>query len=72
MTPAQCRAARALINMALSDLAAAARVQPAIVWDLETGVAAPSEANVNALRRVLENAGVEFIEGGARLRMGKL
>jgi hypothetical protein len=71
MTPAQCRAARALINMALSDLAAAARVPPAIVWDLETGIAAPSEANVNALRRVFENAGVEFIEGGVRVRKGK-
>jgi hypothetical protein len=44
---------------------------PAIVWDLETGIAAPSEANVNALRRVFENAGVEFIEGGVKVRKWK-
>jgi DNA-binding transcriptional regulator YiaG len=71
MTPAQCRAARALIEMSLNHLAAAAVVPPAIVWDLEAGVSAPSEANLHALRQVLEKGGVEFIDGdrpGVRLR----
>jgi hypothetical protein len=70
MSPAQCRAARALINMSLNHLAAAAVVPPRIVWDLEAGVSALSDANLNALRQVLERAGVEFIEGGVKLRKG--
>jgi transcriptional regulator with XRE-family HTH domain len=70
MTPAQCRAARGLINMSLSDLAAGAVVSPAVVWDLEAGFGAPSEANLNALQGVFERAGVEFIEGGVRVRKG--
>jgi hypothetical protein len=70
MTPAQCRAGRALINLSLCHLAAAAVVPPAIVWDLEAGVSAPSEANLNALRQALERAGVEFITDGVKLRKG--
>ena len=68
MTPAQCRAGRALINMPMADLASAAVVPPAAGWDFEVGAEALTEANLNALRKVLERAGVEFIEGGVRLR----
>jgi hypothetical protein len=49
MTPAQCRAARALINMPMADLASAAVVPPAAVWDFEVGAEALTEANLKAL-----------------------
>jgi transcriptional regulator with XRE-family HTH domain len=71
MTPAQCRAARALINMTINELAAKAVVPTTTVWNYEAGFAAPNEANLRALQQALENAGVEFIEGGVRLGKAK-
>jgi hypothetical protein len=35
MTPAQCRAARALVNMNLSQLAAAAVVPAVVIFDFD-------------------------------------
>jgi hypothetical protein len=70
MTPAQCRAARALIEMSLNDLAAKAVVPPMAIWDLEAAFAAPNEADINAMKTVLENAGVEFIaDVGVKLKV---
>ena len=37
----------------------------------ESGVAAPNEANIIAMRKALEKAGVEFIEDGVKLRKGR-
>ena len=73
MTPAQCRAARALIDMTQAELAGAAIVPPTLVADYEAGSVTPRAADVEALRRALERAGVEFIDGdqaGVRLRKG--
>ena len=70
MIPAQCRAARALIDMHIVELSSAAVVPATAIFDLECGVAAPSESNLQALRKALEWAGVEFIDGdrpGVRL-----
>jgi transcriptional regulator with XRE-family HTH domain len=61
MTPAQCRAARALVELTQPALASAAGVGLSTVVDLEKArrqVAAPSVA---AIRAALEAAGVEFI-----------
>jgi hypothetical protein len=55
----------------MADLASAAVVPPAAVWDFEVGAEALTEANLNALRQVLERAGVEFISDiGVKLRKG--
>jgi predicted transcriptional regulator len=73
MTPAQCRAARALVDMALPDLARFAIVPRALIADFESGVATPRPADLLAMRQALEDAGVEFIDGdrpGVRLRKG--
>jgi predicted transcriptional regulator len=71
MTPAQCRAARALIDMSHADLARAAVVTVTIIADFETGVGGTRPTDVDAIQAALEKAGVEFIDGdrpGVRLR----
>ncbi len=70
MTPAQCRAARALLGWSLAKLAAAANLDTTTVRDFE-GQRRPSKPmTVNLVRRALEEAGIEIIgdaEDGARL-----
>jgi hypothetical protein len=57
--------------MAINDLASAAVVQSTTVWDYEAEHGLVKPADIEAMQTVLENAGVEFIEGGVRLRKGK-
>jgi transcriptional regulator with XRE-family HTH domain len=72
MTPAQCRAARGLLNWTQSKLAAAARVGGSTVRSFETGRSVPVPKNLIALRGTLEKAGVEFTYGdGVRLAVPK-
>jgi hypothetical protein len=72
MTPAQCRAARGLIHMTTQALADAADVRATTVWDYEQeAVRTVLAAEIGAMRHALEKAGVEFIEGGVRMRKGK-
>ena len=66
---AQCRAARALVNMTQDQLAEASRVSKRTITHFEAGERQPVPATLEALRRALEAAGVEFLEGeGVRLR----
>jgi|HubBroStandDraft_4_1064222.scaffolds.fasta_scaffold395832_2 hypothetical protein len=69
MTPTQCRAARALLDMSLADLAVAAVVPATVIADFETG-AWIRPADLDAIQDALKRAGVEFIDGdlGVRLR----
>ena len=74
LTPAQCRAARGLIDWSQSDLARHASVGIVTIRQLEAGVHAPRRATVDVVRRALESAGVEFIAengGGAGVRLRK-
>lgn len=64
LTPAQCRAARALIDWSQQQLADAARVGVVTVRQLESGAAQPRNSTVDVLRRALEAAGVQFIDLG--------
>jgi transcriptional regulator with XRE-family HTH domain len=73
MTPAQCRAARALLDWSQQQLADAARVGNATIRNFESGRSSPQNATLEVLRRALEAAGVEFIPengtgAGVRLR----
>jgi transcriptional regulator with XRE-family HTH domain len=72
---AQMRAARALLGWAAADLVRASGVSLATIHRAESadGKTAMTFANASAIRRALENAGVELIEEngggpGARLK----
>ena len=75
MTPAQCRAARALLEMTVVELAHAAEVPVAVIVDYETGLGfAPKGEHLDAIRSALEEAGIEFAKGdrsGVRLWRSK-
>ena len=62
MTPAQCRAARALLDMSLADLAVIAVVPATVIADFETG-AWIRPADLDAIQDALKRAGVKFIDG---------
>jgi hypothetical protein len=78
VTPAQCRAARALVNMSLNDLATKAVVPPAMIWDLEAAIAALSERNalqrgrlsepVSSLSRVGKTSPRHIADSHSRIR----
>jgi transcriptional regulator with XRE-family HTH domain len=62
ITPAQCRAARALVNWSQQQLAEAATVGNATIRNFESGNSAPQHSTLDVLRRALEAAGVIFVE----------
>ncbi len=69
--PAQCRAARGLVDMDQVVLADGAMVSRNVIIDFEKGRRTPNRNNLAAIQRVLEEAGVEFTNGdtpGVRLR----
>ena len=66
MTPAQCRAGRALVNISMGQLASAAGVPAVVIFDYEGGWGKPKPEDLASLRTALEKAGVEFIERGVR------
>ncbi|MGY0793082.1 helix-turn-helix domain-containing protein [Azospirillum argentinense] len=73
LSPAQCRAARGLINMTQQQLAETSGVSLRTITSFEKGERAPIPANLRALRDSLEDAGVLFIDQnghgpGVRLR----
>lgn len=61
MSPEQCRAARAWLNWSQLDLAIKARVSSGTIKDFEAGKRLPHANNLAAIRRVLEEAGMEFL-----------
>ena len=72
LTPAQCRAARALLDWSQQDLAGASKVGNATIRNLESGKSDPQHSTLDVLRRTLEAAGVEFIAengGGPGVRL---
>lgn len=72
ITPAQCRAARALLEIGQAALAESASVSRNTVVAFEKGQRAPNHNNLAAIRAALEAAGVEFIAengGGAGVRL---
>ena len=74
ITPAQCKAARGLLGMDQADLAEAAGVTRNVVIDFESSRRKTIKRNIQAITRVLEEAGVEFIPengGGPGLRLKK-
>jgi len=71
ITPAQCRAARALLNWSQDHLEMAAKVARKTIADFEREARTPYDRTLAAIRSALEAAGVEFTNGdapGVRLR----
>lgn len=72
--PAQCRAGRALLAWTMPQLADASGVSVSTINSFELERRNPIAANLGALQRALEAAGVEFIAengGGAGVRLAK-
>ena len=71
MLPVQCRMARAALGLGVRELAAAAKVSIDTVTRFERGDEL-KERTIEALQRVLEAAGIEFIDengGGPGVRL---
>jgi transcriptional regulator with XRE-family HTH domain len=71
MTPAQCRAARGLIDWSQVKLAEVAAVAVSTVTSFEQSSRVATPERIQAMRAALERAGVEFINGdepGVKLR----
>ena len=74
MTPEQCRAGRALLDWSQEDLAQRAQVAARTVRYFEKDMREPIAANLAAIQRALEKAGVVFIDsngGGPGVRLKK-
>lgn len=76
ITSEQLRAARALLQWDQKRLAAASKVSTATIKRLEplSGPVRANQVTVEALRRALETAGVEFISengGGPGVRLAR-
>lgn len=74
MTPAQCRAARALLDLTQSALAEAAGLGLSTVVDFERQRRVVSDEALQAICSALEAAGVQFIDengGGLGVRIRK-
>jgi transcriptional regulator with XRE-family HTH domain len=67
--PAQCRAARALLNWSQADLVKHSGVSAKSIADYERGATNPYGRTLTALIATLEAAGIEFINRGVRLRV---
>ncbi|WP_084029722.1 helix-turn-helix transcriptional regulator [Bradyrhizobium sp. LMTR 3] len=74
ISPAQCRGARALLDITQPELARRARLGLSTVVDFERGRRSVSSEVVGKMQQALEISGVEFIDengGGAGVRLRK-
>jgi len=74
LTPAQCRAARGLLDWTQDQLAERAQVGVVTIRQLEAGQTVPRRATLHVIQRAFELAGVELINangGGPGVRLRK-
>jgi transcriptional regulator with XRE-family HTH domain len=72
MSPAQCRAARAILNMTQPRLGQIAKLGLSTIVDFEKTRRQVSDEAIDAIQTALERSGVEFISengGGAGVRL---
>ena len=63
ITSAQCRAARGLLDWTQQELADRAGIGIVTVRQVEAGLSKPRRATLEVIKRAMEAAGVEFIDG---------
>lgn len=68
ISPQQSRGARGLLGWSQTQLCDAAKVGRATLTNFEAGNSTPYERTLRDIRAALEAAGVEFIEGGVKLK----
>ena len=74
ISPAQCRAARAILEMTQPRLGQIANLGLSTVVDFEKSRRQVSDEAIRAIQMALERSGVEFIDengGGAGVRLRK-
>ena len=74
ISPAICKAARALVGLTQPQLAEKARVAKSTIANFETALSVPNAKNMADIIAALEAAGVEFVEengGGPGVRLRK-
>lgn len=71
ITPAQCRAARALLDWSQQQLAEAANVGNATIRNFEGGKSNPQTATLDVLKRAFENNGLIFMVDGETTSVGQ-
>ena len=64
LSPAQCRAARALLGWSQSDLEIRAKVARKTLADFESGKRRPYERTLRDIREAFEAAGISFVGDG--------
>lgn len=68
MNDRQLRAARAILNWTRQDLAEASGASISSIQQAELGNTTPHPSTAQKLKQTLEEKGIEFVEGGARLQ----
>jgi len=71
-TPAQCRAARALLNWSQEELVRQSKITKKTIADFERGATRPRSRTLAQLIAAFEAAGIEFLNGqrpGVRLSL---
>ena len=64
ITPAQIRAARALLGWKQTDLATASGVSAIAIKNIERGATDPRMSTVNSIQQAFDRAGVVFLDTG--------
>ena len=65
---AQIRGARGILNWSQTDLAEQTGISTTSIGAIENGHTKPRENTIRKIQEVFETAGIEFIDGGVRVR----
>jgi transcriptional regulator with XRE-family HTH domain len=70
LSPAQCRAARALLNWSQEELVRHSKITKKTIADFERGATRPRSQTLTQIRAAFGAAGIEFFNGiGLRMQL---